>query len=133
LLNSNAERLRGERYFSLEDTEVMNNMQPASFSIELKQKIASLFSRESKTLEDLDPAALESFASELLKMIEQEKGEDRFSHDLQVLENSMKHLKKDASILRVSAPGTDEYDFARNDCRGLIESTRKWLELEGLI
>jgi hypothetical protein len=45
----------------------------------------------------------------------------------------MKHLKKDAGILRVSAPGTDEHDFARNDCRGLIESTRKWLELEGLI
>lgn len=108
-------------------------MQPASFSSELKQKIASLFKRESKTLEDLDPAALESFASELLKMIEQEKGEDRFSHDLQVLENSMKHLKKDAGILRVSAPGTDNHDFARNDCRGLIESTRKWLELEGLI
>lgn len=108
-------------------------MQPAGFSIELKQKIASLFSRSRKTLEDLDPVSLESFASELLRMIENEKSRDRFSHDLQVLESSMKHLKKNAGVLKLSAPGTDDYDFARNDCRGLIESTRKWLELEGII
>ena len=44
----------------------------------------------------------------------------------------MQHLKRDAVTLRTVKPGSDDYDFAINDCKNLINSTRKWLKLEGL-
>jgi len=108
-------------------------MQPASLSGEFKRKVAAAFMKNRKILEELNPAALESFASELLEMIRKEKEENGSSHDLEVLDGSMRHLKRDAASFAASQPGTDDYDFARNDCNSLVESTKKWLELEGLI
>ena len=98
---------------------------------ELKKKIADAYIKKKKELEDLNPDTLEAFASELLEMIDKEKLPP--SHDLQVLKESMTHLKKDATLLNNSKPESDDYDFARNDCNNLITATRKWLELEGII
>jgi len=108
-------------------------MRPASFSTELKRKIAALYLENRKTLEELEPAAMESFASELLEMLAKEKEKAEFFHDLEVLEGNMKHLKDDAAVLKSSKPGTDDYQFARNDCKNLVNSMKKWLELERLI
>ncbi len=105
----------------------------ASLSIELKRKIADLYEGKRKRLEELDPRALESFASELLEIIEREREKSQPSHDLKVLEESMKHLKHDSATLKNSKPETDDYDFALNDCKNLLNSTRKWLKMEGLI
>jgi len=84
-------------------------------------------------LDKLDPDALESFALHLLEMIGREKEGAQPSHDLEVLEQSMKHLKQDSNLLRNYEPNTDDYDFTRNDCKNLLNSTKKWLKMEGLI
>ncbi len=105
----------------------------SKLSPELKGKIADLYLKNRDRLDELDPDALQSFASELLEMIGREKERRQSYHDLEVLEISVKHLKDDSARLRSFKPGTDDYDFARNDCRNLMNSTRKWLKLEGLI
>jgi len=66
-------------------------------------------------------------------MIEREKERARPTHDLEVLEQSMKHLKQDSALLRNYEPNTDEYDFTLNDCKNLLNSTKRWLKMEGLI
>ena len=45
----------------------------------------------------------------------------------------MNLLKKYTSKIKGYKPDTDEYDFTLNDCKNLIKSTKKWLELEKLI
>jgi len=99
----------------------------------LKRKIANLYTENEKKLNQLDPEALTSFASELLKLIREEKEKAGSLHDLDVLEGSMKHLKKDSEELKKSKPGTDDYEFAANDCKNLVNSTKKWLKMENLI
>jgi hypothetical protein len=108
-------------------------MQPASISPELKEKIAILYLEKKDELESLDPARLASFASEALTMIQAERDRTGSTHDLEVLEGSMKHLKRDASTFKNNEPGSDDYDFAKSDCRSLLDSTKMWLRLEGLI
>jgi hypothetical protein len=108
-------------------------MQPAGISHELKQRIATLYLKNKGELEALSPTGLESFASEVLAIIQMERVGARSPHDLDVLEGSMKHLKRDAVTFENSEPGTDDYDFARSDCRSLLDSTKMWLRLEGLI
>jgi len=44
----------------------------------------------------------------------------------------MKHLKKDSEELKKWKPGTDDYEFAANDCKNLVNSTKKWLKMENL-
>ena len=105
----------------------------ASLSMKFKKKIADLYLNNTQTLDKLDPDALESFASELLKLIAEEKEKAGTSHDLEVLEQSMKHLRQDSALLKNSKPNTDDYDFTRNDCKNLLNSTKKWLKTEGLI
>ena len=104
-----------------------------NFPIELKRKIANLYFEHRKKLEGLDPTVMESFATEILKMIAREKNKSKPSHDLQVLEESMKHLKHDSITLKKYKPKSDDYEFALNDCQNLIKATRKWLKLEELI
>lgn len=104
-----------------------------SLSMDLKGKIAAEYSENKEKLEALSSDALEAFATKLLEMIEHEKETALASHDLKVLEESMQHLKRDATTLGTVKPGSDDYDFAINDCKNLINSTRKWLKLEGLI
>jgi len=58
---------------------VMQGMRPASFSTELKRKIAASYLENRKALEELEPAALESFASELLEMVARRKKKPNFS------------------------------------------------------
>jgi len=108
-------------------------MQPASISREVKQGIARLYLENKGELEALNPVGLESFASKVLAIIQGERDEAGSSHDLEVLEGSMKHLKRDAITFRNNEPGTDDYDFAKSDCRSLLDSTKMWLRLEGLI
>jgi hypothetical protein len=84
-------------------------------------------------LEEYDPETMESFASELLKKVSEEKKKSKALHDLEILEYNMKMLQAYSSKLKVYKPDTDEYDFTRNDCKNLIDSTKKWLKLEGLL
>ncbi len=102
-------------------------------SSDLKRKIAHLYTANENALNQLDPTALTAFALELLKLIRQEKVKAGSSHDLEVLEGSISHLKNDSEKLKASKPGSDDYDFAANDCRKVIDSTKKWLKMEGLI
>ncbi len=105
----------------------------ATLPIEFKRKVADLYLENRKKLEELDPYTMESFASEILRMIQEEKDRILAKHDLEVLESSMKILKNQATKLKGFEPETDAYDFTLNDCKNLIESTKKWLKLEGLL
>ena len=98
-----------------------------------KKEIAALYIQNRKNLEQLNPTVLNSFANNVLAVITQEKEKSGCSHDLTVLEESMKHLKKDSSILKNSQPKTDDYDFSKNDCNNLIHSMTNWLKAEKLI
>ncbi len=105
----------------------------ASLPVEFKKRIADLYLTRQQRLEELDPNALELFAYELLQMIAEEKEKTGSSHDLEVLEQSMRHLKKDSALLKNYKPNTDDYDFTRNDCKNLLNSTKRWLKMEELI
>jgi hypothetical protein len=105
----------------------------SSLSIEFKRKVADLYLENRKRLEDLDPNTLELFASELVEMINEEKKKSKTLHDLEILDYNMKMLQSYAAKLKEYEPETDEYDFTRNDCKNTIDSTKKWLKLEGLI
>ncbi len=105
----------------------------ATLPIEFKRKVADLYLEKRTKLEELDPDTVESFASELLKMIQEEKDSILAKHDLEVLESSMRILKNQAINLKGFEPETDAYDFTLNDCKNLVESTKKWLKLEGLL
>ena len=102
-------------------------------SFDLKRKIANLYTANENTLNQLDPKALTMFASELLELIRQEQEKAGASHDLEVLEGSIRHLKNDSEKLKKSKPESGDYDFAANDCRKVINSTKKWLKMENLI
>ena len=101
--------------------------------IELKREIADLYLKNKKKLEDVDATALDSFASKVLEIIGRMKGQFKLPHDLEVLKESMEHLKNDSSTLKRFTPGSDDYDFARNDCKSLINSVKRWLTMEGLV
>jgi hypothetical protein len=105
----------------------------AALSIEVKKEIAAKYTENRQKLEELDAEALEVFASEVLEMIENEKKQAEISHDTEVLERSMKHLKNRSVLLKKYEPNTDDYDFTRNDCKNLVTSTRIWLQKDGLI
>jgi len=101
--------------------------------MEFKRKIADLYLENKQKMEELDPETLVKFASGLLRLIEGEKQETQPSHDLGVLEQSMKHLKDDSTRLKNLKPNADDYNFTRSDCRNLVNSTKNWLIREGLI
>ncbi len=96
------------------------------------ERLLLLYLESKKQLDDLDPTTLMLFASRALNSIRAEKLKTKASHDLDILEVAMKHLEEDAGRLKSSSFGTDEYDFARNDCKQLMNSTRRWLNEEGL-
>jgi hypothetical protein len=101
--------------------------------IEFTKKVADLYLGNRENLEKLDPNTMESFASKLLEMINQEKKKSKALHDLEILEYNIKMLQDYSSKLKDYEPDTDEYDFTRNDCKNLVDSTKKWLKLEGLL
>jgi len=104
-----------------------------TLSDEFKRKVADLYLKKQTRLEEYYPEIMESFASELLEMVNEEKKRSKALHDLEVLEYNMKMLRSYASKLKEYNPDTDEYDFTRNDCKTTVDSTKKWLKLEGLI
>lgn len=105
----------------------------STLSIEFKRKIANLYLENRKKLEKFNPNSTDSFASELVAMISEEKKKSKALHDLEILDYNMKMLQSYAAKLKEYEPETDEYDFTRNDCKNTIDSTKKWLKLEGLI
>ncbi len=105
----------------------------STLSSEFKRKAADLYLTKQRELEEFDPKAMESFASELLEMVSEEKKKSKALHDLEILDYNMRMLKNYAAKLKEYKPDTDEYDFTRNDCKNLVDSTKKWLKLEGLI
>ena len=104
-----------------------------TLSAEFKRKIADLYLQNRTKLENLDAATMNDFATKLLKMVNEEKKKSDALHDLQILEYNMGLLKNYSAALKGYEPETDEYDFTRNDCKNVVDSTKKWLKLEGLI
>jgi hypothetical protein len=104
-----------------------------TLSDEFKKKVADRYLENREKLENYDPVAMEDFATELLKMVNEEKKKSDALHDLELLEYNMGLLKNYSVALKGYKPETDEYDFTRNDCKNLVDSTKKWLKLEGLI
>ena len=105
----------------------------ATLPIEFKRKISDLYLENKTKMEKLDPDTMESFASKLLRMIQEEKDSILAKHDLEVLESSMKILKNQGMKLKGFEPDTDAYDFNLNDCNNLVASTKRWLKMEGLL
>jgi hypothetical protein len=104
-----------------------------TLSDEFKRKIADLYLKKETKLEEYDAETMESFASELLGMVSEEKKKSKAFHDLEILEYNMTLLQSYASKLKGYKLESDEYDFTRNDCKSTIDSTKKWLKLEGLL
>ncbi|PVX26791.1 MAG: hypothetical protein CW691_00315 [Candidatus Bathyarchaeum sp.] len=104
-----------------------------TLSVEFKRKAANMYIQNREKLEKLEPNTMEHFASKILEIIDTEKKKSDALHDLEVLEYNMELLKNYASKLKQYEPETDEYDFTQNDCTNMVDSTKKWLTLEGLI
>ncbi len=104
-----------------------------NLSADFKGKIADLYIDNREKLEKIDTATMESFAIQILEMIDKEKKKTDALHDLEVLEYNMKLLKNYSTALKRYEPETDEYDFTQNDCKNIVNSTKNWLKLEGLI
>jgi len=105
----------------------------STLSAEFKKKVANLYLKNREKLENLDPTNMESFASEILETINNEKKTSDALHDLEILEHNIGLLKTYSSKLKQYTPKTDEYDFTQNYCKNLVDSTKRWLTLEGLI
>ena len=84
-------------------------------------------------MEKLDPTTMETFAIEIIETLDNEKMKSDAIHDLEILEYNMKLLKKYSAALKQSTQDTDEYDFTQNDCKNLVDSTKRWLKLERLL
>lgn len=104
-----------------------------NLSEEFKQKVAELYLKNKTKMEKLDPPTMESFATKTLELIKKEKTKSSSLHDLQILEYNMGLLKNYSTALDMYTPDSDEYAFTQNDCKNLVDSTKKWLTLEKLI
>ena len=112
---------------------VLRGILVGTLSIEFKRKVAASYKKNKEKLEKLDPSVMESFSAKIIELINQEKKTSDSLHDLEILKYNMKLLKNYSAALKDYEPETDEYDFTRNDCKNLVESTKKWLTLERLI
>ena len=101
--------------------------------MDFKRKVAEIYLEKRAQLEKLDPNAMESFAIEILETINKEKTKSDALHDLEILDYNMKLLKNYSAALKQYEPETDEYDFTQNDCKNVINATKRWLKLEGLL
>ena len=104
-----------------------------TLSMDFKRKVAEIYLEKRAQLEKLDPNAMESFAIEILETINKEKTKSDALHDLEILDYNMKLLKNYSAALKQYEPETNEYDFTQNDCKNVINSTKRWLKLEGLL
>lgn len=101
-----------------------------TLSKDFMKKVAELYKNNRTKLENFEAQTMEKFANKILELIKKEKKQSSALHDLQILEYNMGKLKNYASALATYKPDTDEYDFTRNDCKNLIDSTKKWLKME---
>ena len=104
-----------------------------NLSFDFKRKVADLYIDSREKLEKLEAITMESFATKIIEMIDIEKTKTNALHDLEILDYNMGLLKNYSTSLKGYEPETDEYDFTQNDCKNLMDSTKKWLKLEGLI
>lgn len=102
-------------------------------SLEFKKRVAEIYQKNITELEKLDPTTMETFAIEIIETIDNEKKKSEAIHDLEILEYNMKLLKKYSAALKQYTQDTDEYDFTQNDCKNLVDSTKRWLKLERLL
>ncbi len=98
-----------------------------------KTKVADLFKQKRTNLEKLDPDAMEAFATKMLELVNKEKTKSDALHDLGIIAYNMTLLKNYSAALKMYKQDTDEYDFTQNDCKNLVDATKKWLTLEKLI
>ena len=96
-----------------------------TLSMDFKRKVAEIYLEKRAQLEKLDPNAMESFATEILETINKEKTKSDALHDLEILDYNMKLLKNYSAALKQYEPETDEYDFTQNDCKNVINSTKR--------
>jgi hypothetical protein len=108
-------------------------LEMGTLSLDFKRKVADLYIKNKEKLEKFDPKTMKSFATETLEIINNEKMKSEALHDLELLEYNMGLLKNYSAALRHYELDTDEYDFTRNDCKNIVDSTKKWLTLERLI
>ena len=104
-----------------------------NLSEEFKQKVAELYLKNKTKMEKLDPPTMESFATKTLEFIKRRKRSLFRFMILQILEYNMGLLKNYSAALEMYTPDSDEYDFTQNDCKSLVDSTKKWLTLEKMI
>ena len=104
-----------------------------TLSMDFKRKAAEIYQKGKNELEKFDPKAMEAFSIEILEMSNEEKNNSKALHDLEILEYNMKLLQNYSVALMKYKSGTDEFDFTQNDCKNIIDSTKKWLKLEGLL
>jgi len=104
-----------------------------NLSFDFKRNVADLYIDNREKLEKLEATTMELFAAQIIEMINNEKKKTNALHDLEILDYNMGLLKNYSTALKGYEPETDEYDFTQNDCKNLIDSTKKWLKLEGLI
>jgi len=102
-------------------------------SLEFKKRVAEIYQKNRTELEKLDPTTMKTLAIEIIETIDNEKKKSEAIHDLEILEYNMKLLKKYSAALKQHAQDTDEYDFTLNDCKNLVDSTKRWLKLERLL
>jgi uncharacterized protein YkwD len=98
-----------------------------------KAKVADLYKQKRANLEKLDPAVMEAFAAKMLELVNKEKAKSDALHDLGIIAYNMTLLKNYSAALKMYKQDTDEYDFTQNDCKNLVDATKKWLTLENLI
>lgn len=104
-----------------------------TLSMDFKRKVAEIYLKGKIELEKFDPKAMEAFSKKILEMINKEKNNSKALHDLEILGYNMKLLQNYSVALMKYKAGTDEFDFTQNDCKNIIDSTKKWLKLEGLL
>lgn len=104
-----------------------------TLSIDFKRKVAEKYLKRRIKLEKFDPTTMETFSEEILEMVNKEKNNSKALHDLEILEYNMKLLQNYSIALMKYESGTDEFDFTQNDCKNIIDSTKKWLKLEGFL
>ena len=88
-----------------------------NLSIDFKRKVADIYLENRTKLEKLGATTMESFASEILEMVNKEKKKTDALHDLEILEYNIELLKNHSTALKGYKPETDEYNFTQNDCK----------------
>jgi hypothetical protein len=126
-------KLTGETNNIQNNSKEIRYKKMGTLPIEFKKKVADMYLSNREELEKLDPTTMELFASQVLEIVNKEKKKTDALHDLEILEYNIGLFKNYSTALKGYEKETDEYDFTQNDCKNLMDSTKKWLKLEGLL